>query len=85
MVKSNLILAAAVLCAVATACPAQPNAQRPNSGCVCPAVYRPVCGSDGRTYSNGCEANCNGRSVSRSPSKILHPRKGAFGEYRARI
>ena len=68
MVKSNLILAAAVLCAVAMACPAQPNAQRPNSGCVCPAVYRPVCGSDGRTYSNGCEANCNGRSVSRSPS-----------------
>ena len=72
MVKSNLILAAAVLCAVAVACPAQPNAQRrPNSGCVCPAVYRPVCGSDGRTYSNGCEANCNGRSVSRIDSKIL--------------
>ena len=60
------LLAAAVLCAVAVmalhvhACVAQ---RRPNLDCVCPAVYRPVCGSDGRTYSNGCEANCNGRSV----------------------
>ena len=31
--------------------------------CVCPAVYRPVCGSDDRTYSNDCQANCNGKSV----------------------
>ena len=58
------LLAAAVLCAVAImglhACNAQ---RRPSRDCVCPAVYRPVCGSDGRTYSNGCEANCNGRSV----------------------
>ena len=31
--------------------------------CVCPDVYRPVCGNDGRTYSNSCEANCKGRLV----------------------
>ena len=71
------LLAAAVLCAVAImahACNAQ---RRPSRDCVCPAVYRPVCGSDGRTYSNGCEANCNGRSVSRKAYDL--------GEYGTRI
>lgn len=30
----------------------------PEDTCVCPAVYLPVCGSNGRTYSNGCAAGC---------------------------
>ena len=37
-------------------------AAKKDEGCNCPAVWDPVCGEDGQTYGNACEAGCAGVS-----------------------
>lgn len=40
-----------------------PTSESPDHNIYCAQLYQPVCGQDGRTYSNSCEADISGVTI----------------------
>ncbi|MFG1494191.1 Kazal-type serine protease inhibitor domain-containing protein [Halobacteriovorax sp. ZH4_bin.1] len=38
--------------------PMKPHRPKAKAPCICPMIWMPVCGVDGKTYGSACNANC---------------------------
>ena len=57
---SLLLTGATILLMTLTQCKKDNCEEKTKSNCRCSYNYEPVCGCNGKTYGNACEAECNG-------------------------
>ncbi|XP_049799200.1 turripeptide Lol9.1-like [Schistocerca nitens] len=71
--KTIVCLTVLLLVAALSSASAKHLRGRGRDVCACPRIYRPLCGSDNKTYSNECVFECD-KSLGRAASdvRILH-------------
>ncbi|OWA50293.1 hypothetical protein BV898_14815 [Hypsibius exemplaris] len=72
---AGVVVASNASCATTTASPPigttlYSATTPPSQGCVCALIFQPVCGVDGKNYSNACSAGCAGVAVASNGSCV---------------